>query len=50
MLINFENRGDKPILSAYPFFIMGEGRGEETSDLQLSILKSQHHVKLYTRR
>jgi hypothetical protein len=46
MLINFENRGDKPILSAYPFFIMGEGRGEETSDLQFSILKSRQQLKL----
>jgi hypothetical protein len=24
MLINFEMRGDKPIFSVYPFFIMGE--------------------------
>jgi hypothetical protein len=50
MLLNFEIRGGKPILSAYPFFITGNRRGEETFNLQLSILKSQHHVKLYTRR
>jgi hypothetical protein len=46
MLLNFEIGGGKPILSAYPFFITEERRGEETFNLQLPILKSQQHLKL----
>jgi hypothetical protein len=50
MLLNFKFKGSEPILSVSPFFIMGERRGEETFNLQLLILKSQQHLKLYSRR